>query len=137
MFRSTFCRSISQLVEFGFIDITHHGGGLLKDCSKYAVSERWREYGKEGFIKNSRRKDTRKLGFQPGDKWEKQTGRKRKTKSKVGITDDTKLSITNNTRDRKIPVTPSIVHATLKTDPNYYIQKGLEVLEAMHPAQYH
>ena len=34
-------------------------------------------------------------------------------------------------------VTPSIVHATLKTDLNYYIQKGLEVLGAMHPARYH
>ena len=63
MVRSTFCRSISQLVEFGFIDITHHGGGLLKDCSKYAVSERWREYGKEGFIEKSRPNDTRGLGF--------------------------------------------------------------------------
>ena len=72
MFRSTFCRSISQLVEFGFIDITHHGGGLLKDCSKYAVSERWREYGKEGFIKKSRPNDTRGLGFTKNN-W-KETG---------------------------------------------------------------
>ena len=130
--KSTFRNCIDQLVKFGFIDIAHAGGGMMKDFSKYSISERWREYGKNEFIEKYRQKDTRKLGFQTGDKWEKQTGRKRKTKSKVGITDDTKSSITNNTRDREMPVTPSIVHATLKTDPNYYIQKGLEVLEAMH-----
>ena len=37
MFRSTFCRSIDQLVDLGFIEISHHGGGLLKDYSKYAT----------------------------------------------------------------------------------------------------
>ena len=70
MFRSTFCRSIRQLVELGFIDITHHGGGMMKDCSKYGISDRWREYGKEGFIEKPRKKDTRKLGFTK-DNWEK------------------------------------------------------------------
>ena len=47
--RSTFCRSISQLVELGFIEIPHPGGGMLKDCSKYGTSDRWRDYGKEEF----------------------------------------------------------------------------------------
>ena len=42
MHRSTFCRSLSQLIELGFIDITHHGGGMMKDCSKYGISERYR-----------------------------------------------------------------------------------------------
>ena len=42
--RSTFRNSIDQLVKFGFIDIAHHGG-------------------KEEFIKKSRKKDTRGLGF--------------------------------------------------------------------------
>ena len=134
--RSTFCRSISQLVELGFIDIAHHGGGMMKDCSKYGISERLRDYGKEGFIKKSRKKDNRKLGFRQ-DNWEQQTGRKRKSKPKIGISNDTNSSITNNTRERKTPVTPSINHATHQIDPNYYIQKGLEALEAMHPPQYH
>ena len=135
MVRSTFCRSISQLVEFGFIDITHHGGGLLKDCSKYAVSERWREYGKEGFIKKSRPNDTRGLGFTKNN-W-KETAGKRKSKSKIGISNDTNSSITNDTRDHPIPLTSSIIHATHKTDPNYLILKGLEVFKVMHPSQYH
>ena len=33
--RSTFCRSISQLVKLGFIYIAHHGGGMMKDCPNH------------------------------------------------------------------------------------------------------
>ena len=134
--RSTFRNSIDQLVKIGFIDIAHHGGGMMKDCSKYGISERWRDYGKEGFIKKSRKKDNRKLGFRQ-DNWEQQTGRKRKSKPKIGISNDTNSSITNDTREHKTPVTPSINHATHQIDPNYYIQKILEVLKAMYPARYH
>jgi hypothetical protein len=134
--RSTFCRSIGQLVKLGFIDIPHPGGGMLKDCSQYGISDRWKDYGKEEFIEKSRQKDKRGLGFTKKN-WNEATGRKRKPKSKIGVTDDTSSSITGDTSDHQIPVTPSIVHATLKTDPNYYIQKGLEVLEAMQPTQYH
>jgi hypothetical protein len=136
MCRSTFCRSISQLVELGFIDIAHHGGGMMKDCSKYGISERWRDYGKEEFIEKSRKKDNRKLGFRK-DNWEEQTGRKRKRKSKIGINNDTNSSITGNTCDHQTTFTPSITNATHQTDPNYFIQKGLEVFKAMHPTQYH
>jgi len=131
MCRSTFCRSISQLVVLGFIDIAHHGGGMMKDCSKYGISERWTDYGKDAFIKKSRKKDNRKLGFRK-DNWEEQTGRERKRKSKIGINEDTRSSITGNTRDHPTPITPSIIYATHKTDPNYYIQKGLEVFKAMY-----
>ena len=136
MFRSTFCRSISQLVKLGFIDIAHHGGGMMKDCSKYGISERWRDYGKEEFISKSRKKDNRKLGFRK-DNWEKQTGRKRKRKSKIGINNDTSSSITNDTRDHQTTFTPSIIHATHQIDPNYFIQKGEEMFKAMHSSQYH
>ena len=133
--RSTFRNSIDLLVNFGFIDITHHGGGMLKDWSRYGISERWREYGKEDFIKKSRQKDTRKLGYTK-DNWEERTGRKRKLKSKIGITNGTSSSITNDTNNHQVPVTPSINHTTHQIDPNYYIQKGLEVLEAVYPSQY-
>ena len=134
--RSTFRNSIDQLVKLGFIDIAHHGGGMMKDSSKYGISERWREYGKEEFIKKSRNKDHRKLGYTKNN-WEEQTGRKRKRKSKIGINNDTYSSITNDTREHKTSVIPSINHATHQIDPNYYIQKGLEVLKAMYPARYH
>jgi hypothetical protein len=134
--RSTFRNSIDQLVKLGFIDIAHHGGGMMKDSSKYGISERWREYGKEEFIKKSRKKDNRKLGYTK-DNWEDRTGRKRKRKSKIGINNDTNSSITNDTREHKTSVIPSINNATHQIDPNYYIQKGLELLKAMNPAQYH
>ena len=134
--RSTFCRSIGQLVELGFIDIPHPGGGMLNDCSKYGISDRWRDYGKEAFKKKSRKKDTRGLGFTK-ENWNETAGRKGKTKSKISITGNTKSSIKNDTNDNQMPVTPSIIHATHQTDPNYYIRKGLEVLEALHPSQYH
>jgi len=61
--RPKFKRAIDQLIECGFIDIEHHGGGLMKDCSKYAISNRWKLYGTDDFIQKKRPKDTRGLGF--------------------------------------------------------------------------
>jgi hypothetical protein len=61
--RPRFLRAIDQLVEHGFIDIVHSGGGMMKDVSKYAISERWKEYGTNNFIHTRRPKDTRGLGF--------------------------------------------------------------------------
>jgi hypothetical protein len=91
---------------------------------------------KEGFIEKFRNKDSRKIGFTK-DNWEKQTGRKRKHKLKTSTSKDTKSSITKNTHEHKIPTTRSINNATQKLNPKYYIQKGLEVIEAMHSTQYH
>lgn len=134
--RSTFCRAIDRLVELGFIDIAHHGGGMLKDCSKYAISDRWEENNMEKFKKEKRQKDTRGLGFTK-DKWEEQTGRKRNVLSKASISSDTGISISHDTRSSITADTESsIVHATLKIDPKYYMIKGLEVLEAMRTPQY-
>ena len=137
MCRSTFARSINQLVELGFIDIAHHGVGLLKDCSKYGISERWRDYGSERFIKKCRPKDTRGLGITKDNWWERIGSKRKNLKSKTGTTVDTRTGTTNDTSDHQTPVTPSINHATHQTDPNYYIQKGLEVLRAMRPSRYH
>lgn len=61
--RPRFLRAIDQLVEHGFIDIAHSGGGMLKDTSKYAISDRWQDYGTKDFIYKYRPKDTRGLGF--------------------------------------------------------------------------
>ncbi|MBE3096959.1 MAG: hypothetical protein IMZ44_07485 [Planctomycetes bacterium] len=44
-----FRRALEELVENGFLDITHHGGGLEGDTTKYAISDRWRSYGKPDF----------------------------------------------------------------------------------------
>jgi len=77
--RSTYRSALDQLVILGFIDIAHQGGGMMKDCSKYGISDRWRDYGKKGLIKKSRKKDNRKLGNKK-DNWPDRTGRKRKRK---------------------------------------------------------
>ena len=60
---STMAKSISQLVECGFVDVAHQGIATSKDSSRYAISERWRDYGTGKFIEQTRQKDTRKLGF--------------------------------------------------------------------------
>jgi len=44
-----FCHAIDELVRVGFLDITKHGGGLEGDCTRYALSERWRDYGTSAF----------------------------------------------------------------------------------------
>lgn len=46
---SSFHDIIKKLYETGFIDIEHQGGGLAKDCSRYAVSDRWKNYGTLNF----------------------------------------------------------------------------------------
>jgi hypothetical protein len=79
MYRSTFFRSISQLVELGFIDIAHLSGGMIQDASKYAFSERWRESGKKEFFKKSRPKDKRGSGFTK-ENWKKAAGKNRPIK---------------------------------------------------------
>lgn len=61
--RPRFQRAIDQLVEHGFIDIAHLGGGTGKDVSKYAISTRWQHYGTNSFIQKHRQKDTRGFGF--------------------------------------------------------------------------
>jgi hypothetical protein len=132
----TFARAIDQLVKVGFIEVAHHGGGMLKDSSKYAISERWRNYGQEQFIEKSRKKDSRKLGFSKKN-WEGRTGRKRKSQSKIAINNDTRSSISNNSCERKKHKPPTITSASLKTEPNYFIAKGLEVFEAMSLTRYH
>ena len=80
--RPTYSRALTALIKYGFVDINHHGGGMIKDMSTYYISERWRDYGTPDFKEKIRRKDTRGLGFTKKN-WEERTGRKRKTISKL------------------------------------------------------
>ena len=75
--RPRFQRAIDDLIDKGFIEINHHGGGMMKDPSTYSISEKWNNYGTDKFKVVARKKDTRKLGFASGD-WEEKTGKKRK-----------------------------------------------------------
>ena len=83
--RPRFLRAIDQLVEHGFIDIAHPGGGMMKDVSKYAISTRWQNYGTNKFIQKHRNKDTRGLGF------------KKKKQSDISNENVTRTSNTNVT----------------------------------------
>jgi hypothetical protein len=44
-----FHRILKTLVEKGFIDVEHRGGGLGRDYSRYKLSERWRKWGTPEF----------------------------------------------------------------------------------------
>jgi hypothetical protein len=44
-----FHRILKNLVEKGFIDPEHRGGGLGRDYSRYGLSERWRKWGTPEF----------------------------------------------------------------------------------------
>jgi len=58
--RPTFKNALKELVEKGFIDISHSGmGGPKGDKSKYSISERWRDWGTEKFVKRTMEKDAR------------------------------------------------------------------------------
>lgn len=72
--RSTFMRALDELIAKGFIDVTHSGsGGKKGDKSKYAISDRWSEWGTDKFIGKCRPKDNRRgRGFQRGNElWKK------------------------------------------------------------------
>ena len=59
-----YTHALNQLVHVGILDVTHAGCGHPGDASTYALSERWREYGKPGFVPAEREKDTRHVGYQ-------------------------------------------------------------------------
>lgn len=47
----TFHRTVSRLIELGFLDLEHQGGYYGRDYSRYALSERWKRYGTPQFVK--------------------------------------------------------------------------------------
>lgn len=58
---SQYLEILKRLIELGFIDMEHQGGGLARDYSRYALSERWRNYGTPDF-----KKVVKKRVLQPG-----------------------------------------------------------------------
>ena len=125
--RPRFARAISQLVKFGFIDINHVGGGMVKDISTYYISDRWENYGTQEFEEKKRPKDTRGLGFTKKN-WEEKTGKKRKASSKISNNNVTRTSNKNVTAYRGITHAPSNKNVTEEIDPNFFIYKGEELI---------
>jgi len=61
--RREFRNAIDELIEKGFLDITHQGtGGRAGDMTKYSIDDRWKDFGTTSFrpAKKPRRKDSRK-----------------------------------------------------------------------------
>ena len=54
--KDRFTHALDQLVQAGLIDIKHSGGGMEADSSRYAMSDRWRDYGTPAFRKATRPK---------------------------------------------------------------------------------
>lgn len=46
---SQFSNILRKLIEVGFIDMEHQGGGLGRDYSRYTISNRWENYGTDTF----------------------------------------------------------------------------------------
>ena len=127
--KSSFARAIDNLIEYGFIDITHLGGGLIGDCTKYSISNRWRNYDTDRFVQKKRSKDTRGFGF-TAKNWEEKTGRNRRIESKSGIKNDTRTSNKNDTNKSKRSI--KLVSNLVQGDSgiNFFIRKGEEALQA-------
>jgi hypothetical protein len=47
--QSQFHTVMKKLVVVGFLDVEHQGGFVGQDYSRYSLSDRWRNYGKESF----------------------------------------------------------------------------------------
>lgn len=88
--RPRFKRALKELVEKGFIDISHSGmGGAKGDKSRYTISARWKNWGTESFEKVTMGKDTRRgRGF--AVYWEK----KNSIKGNVAVTPSSNTNVT-------------------------------------------
>jgi hypothetical protein len=65
---AAFRTALDQLVGHGFLDVVHPGSGLQGDVSLYAVSDRWKLYGQDGFIAVKREKRCSHHGFAKGNR---------------------------------------------------------------------
>lgn len=52
--RQAFSRALGELIEHGFLDIEVPGIGIGSAPTLYALSDRWTEWGKEGFVTKTR-----------------------------------------------------------------------------------
>jgi hypothetical protein len=89
--KDRFTKALDQLVEYGFIDICHTTNGLHKIATLYAISSRWKDWGKSTFIVKERVKRKHGPGFKKGnDLW-----RRRKQTQQV----KTRMALCVNTRE--------------------------------------
>jgi DNA-binding PadR family transcriptional regulator len=130
--RSSFSKALDRLVEHGFIDITHTGGGRDGDCNLFAISDRWKKWGTEGFVSKARKK--RKSFGLTSENWEQRTG-KVKTRQKIlSIESNTATSIESNTGAKDLTV-PLSSENQLEIGINFFMRRDLELLKGQFPSQ--
>ncbi len=96
--KDRFQRAIDQLVEFGFIDISHTTNGLHKVETQYAISDRWKNWGTDAFVPKKRERRLHGPGFKKGnDLWRL----RKKQQVKTRITPCAK-TIVNPIRELKV-----------------------------------
>lgn len=72
-----FKRAIDDLIRVGLIDIAKTGFGLHKDCTLYAISDRWEQYGTDEFVVKERPKRIQQLGFTNKNRYGRNCKRKK------------------------------------------------------------
>ncbi len=61
-------RALKELHQFGFIDVKQPGSGLRGDWTKYALSDRWKDFGTPNFQHLTYPKSIKWLNFGFGGK---------------------------------------------------------------------
>lgn len=61
-----FASALTQLMKYGFIDRTRVGGASKGNFAQYAISDRWRKWGKRDFVNKDRFKDFRLKRYREG-----------------------------------------------------------------------
>jgi len=113
---SRFTRSIDELVEKGFLDVTNPGGGVHKMKTLYGISERWRAYDTPGFKKIGRPERRFKCGFRRGNDFWKRS----KRKSQLSIMHTARaLDMRNNTHGSILAMHNNAHGEKVKTQYNF------------------
>ena len=116
--RREFRNAIDELIEKGFIDITHQGsGGRARDMTTYFIDDRWKDYGTESFrpAKKPRMKDSRK-----GVGWSAVHANKKKssvTEMSPGKSVSSNKSITPKSKPGTISSNSIVTSKTIKKEP--------------------
>jgi hypothetical protein len=65
--RKRFSAGLKELLQHGFLEITHHGGAYQRDKTQYALSDRWMAYGTKEFQETRWPDDKVQRGFRKTD----------------------------------------------------------------------
>lgn len=71
-----FTKALDELIRVGLIDIVKSGFGLHKDCTLFAISDRWEKFGADEFVVKERPKRKQQIGFVNGNSYGKNSGKK-------------------------------------------------------------